>query len=41
MSRQDILLNKGKMCLLERDLDVVNIVKAVRKINNLVKVMLT
>ena len=41
LDRQTKLHKKGKACLMERDLDIVNIVKAVRKINNLVKVMLT
>ena len=35
------LFKKGRARLLNRDLDVVNIVRAARKINNLTKVMLT
>ena len=39
--RLNKLWNKGKRKLYEQDLDIVNIVKAVRKINNLAEVMLT
>lgn len=41
LDRQTRLLRKGRARLVETDLDIVNVVKAVRKINNLARVMLT
>lgn len=41
LDRQTRLLRKGRARLVEMDLDIVNVVKAVRKINNLTRVMLT
>ena len=35
------LMRKGKKRVFERDVDIVNIAKAARKINNLTKVMMT
>ena len=41
LERQTRLQRKGQARLVGKDLDVVNIVRAARKINNLTKVMLT